>query len=96
MKKLALSLDDLHVESFSTAGTDAARGTVQGNSWNTDTEADPSALGDAGCSVYYTCVQGCGGSNPDSGWNTCGDGSACTLGYTNWNNCTMYYKLCGY
>lgn len=96
MKKLTLSLDNLQVESFSTAAGEAGRGTVQANGWNTDTEANPSDLGDAGCSAYYTCLQGCGGSNDNSGWNTCGDGSDCTLGYSNWNNCTQYFKLCGY
>ena len=96
MKKLALRLDELQVESFSTAGSVRGTGTVQGNdSWNTDTGCNPSSLGDAGCSAYYTCLDGCGGGNDNSGWNTCGDGSDCTLGYTEWNNCTVYYKLCG-
>lgn len=96
MKKIGLRLEELEVESFSTAAARDGSGTVRANEWDTDTECVPSDLGDGGCSVYYTCVAGCGGSNPNSGWNTCGNGSNCTQGYTNWNNCTEYFKLCGY
>jgi hypothetical protein len=96
MKKIGLNLDELQVESFATAAAQDGSGTVRANSWVTDTEANPSDLGDAGCSAFNTCLDGCGGGNPNSGWNTCGNGSACTLGYTNWHNCTQYFKLCGY
>jgi hypothetical protein len=103
MKKLALKLDDLQVESFSTAGTVKGQGTVQGHAslvdgqscWcGTDTTASPSDLV-GGCSVYNTCVDGCGGSNPNSGWYTCGDGSNCQV-ETEWVNCTYDYKHCGW
>jgi hypothetical protein len=95
MKKLALKLDELQVESFSTAEIARGEGTVRGHDWETDTTAAPSAAGDAGCSAYYTCLNGCGGSNPNSGWYTCGDGTACQ-NETEWVNCTYDYKHCGW
>lgn len=96
MKKLTLSLENLQVESFSTLVTPAATGTVRANSWVTDTQGSPSDLGDAGCSAFNTCLQGCGGSNPNSGWYSCGDGSDCANGETEWRTCTQDYKHCGY
>ncbi|HEY0019938.1 MAG TPA: hypothetical protein VGC13_26800 [Longimicrobium sp.] len=95
MKKLMLKLDELQVESFSTAATAKGAGTVRANGWDTDTGCVPSAAGDDGCSAYYTCIDGCGGSNPNSGWYTCGDGSNCQV-ETEWVNCTYDYKHCGW
>lgn len=87
MKKLALNLDELQVESFTTRTTDAPRGTV--NAHESGTEASPSDLGD-GCSAFYSCYDGCGGGGGYySAGDTCGE-------YTEWVNCTYDYKHCGY
>lgn len=72
MKKLTLDLDQLRVESFSTAETGAEKGTVHGH------------LGTGGgCTVYDSCDGSvCGGScafpcGGGSGHYTCGIQAAC-------------------
>lgn len=95
MKKLSLDLDALSVESFATAGSDRADGTVKGNEYSM--EADCSGTGcvvtDAagGCTVFW-CAPA---ASENTCLNTCGNGANCTLGYTEWNTCTNNYKLCG-
>lgn len=70
MKKLVLELDDLRVESFSTAEADSAKGTVNGHI----------IIGSGGgCSVFNSCEAtacGCGGGG-GSGHYTCGVQAAC-------------------
>src|SRR5688572_25048837 len=67
MKKLKLSLDDLHVSSFRTMADEGARGTVQANS--------ACAHSDIDCTAFYsTCdpsngasCDGCPSANTDCG-----------------------------
>lgn len=82
MKKLALNLDELHVESFDTSsGEPDGRGTIQGRA--ADTENTPDTC-DVTCPNNNTCDITC----PNTCLNTCQDscygtcGAACTWGYT--------------
>ena len=104
MRKLSLNLDDLRVQSFSTTPLERrASGTVRGHDvsndlgscWEgTDTTAEPSDLV-VGCSEFNTCVDGCGGGGGASGHMTCGNGGACTPGYTDYETCaSCAYKWC--
>jgi hypothetical protein len=54
MKKLSLKLDDLHVETFTTAERLAGRGTVQGHYGTTHTQAGET------CGFGFTCGAGSG------------------------------------
>jgi hypothetical protein len=65
MKKIALSLDALQVESFETAAGHPARGTVRGNGGVDEVGA---ASNDISCETCQTCDD----SQCDSCWfNTC-------------------------
>jgi hypothetical protein len=94
MKKLSLNVEELRVESFSTAGGARRRGTVRANEASFDVECQPTWVPNS-CDAYYTVLDGCGGGGGNTGLNTCGDGDNCTAGYTEWNTCTNNYKLCG-
>ena len=87
MKKLALNLDELQVESFATRTTDRATGTVNAN--ESGTEAGASDLGD-GCSAFYSCYDGCGGGG---GYYSAGDTCGAETEYV---SCTLDYKHCGF
>lgn len=52
MKKLALHLDELMVESFETSDPQQPRGTVKGNDWSQITECVTDE--------YYSCPDSCG------------------------------------
>ena len=68
MRKLALDVDELVVESFETARTFEARGTVHGHSgWQ--------------CTEYNPTCDGCNTQN-DGGCITAGDTCGVTCGYT--------------
>ncbi|HEX5725116.1 MAG TPA: hypothetical protein VFX98_06600 [Longimicrobiaceae bacterium] len=74
MKKLALKLDDLRVETFTTAGPPAARGTVAGHYGTTHTQI--------GASCEPTCQGSCGGDTCDytcSGFRTFGPEAHCVI-----------------
>lgn len=77
MKKINLDPDTLKVDSFSTSEPAVERGTVVANAI---ASAYPCSVYD---SVDYTAC-GCGGA---SGHMTCGNGSDCTPGYTNYETC---------
>ena len=54
MKKLALKLADLQVETFTTAAQTGGRGTVQGHYGTTHTQAGETC--EATCAEGYTCA----------------------------------------
>jgi hypothetical protein len=78
MKKLKLSLESLHVESFEIIAPRTARGTVQGH--------DATQLADT-CNCYRPsdgCTIGCWntGDCGDPSWDDCGSADSCGQ-----NNC---------
>jgi len=84
MKKLALNLDELHVESFGTSsGEPDDRGTIQGRVMGVGTEntCEPQVTCNSTC---HTCEESCVGTCYDYTCNyTCGGVSECvTWGYT--------------
>lgn len=89
MKKLALSLDDLHVESFSTSGGKAPRGTVQG--------LDSTAFEDTCNSCGGTCdvnnATPCGPCNPQ--YPDTDGGPVWSSVYTDCGNCRVSYNEVG-
>jgi hypothetical protein len=100
MKKLSLNLDSLQVESFSTRGAARPRGTVNANEFTTiepgctTSQQTYTGMG-AGCSEYASCLDSCSGCDGASGYYSCGNGSDCANGYTEYNTCTQNYKHCG-
>jgi hypothetical protein len=100
MKKLSLSLEDLQVESFATAGGMRPRGTVNANEMTTvepgcTTSQQPYTGMGAGCSEYASCLDSCSGCGGGSGFYSCGDVGDCANEYTEYNTCTQDYKHCG-
>lgn len=67
MKKLALELDELQVESFSTQEADEARGTVAGRNEPPYTES----CGGTCVNTCVSCVNTCLNTCPNSCWDTC-------------------------
>lgn len=57
MKKLTLKLDDLRVDTFTTAGAPAGRGTVEGHYGTTHTQQGESCVGT--CRGQDTCFVSC-------------------------------------
>jgi hypothetical protein len=55
MKKLALKLSDLRVETFTTAEQTGGRGTVQGHYGTTHTQQGETCRGSCGNTCHYTC-----------------------------------------
>lgn len=102
MKKLALHLDDLQVESFHTARTAPQRGTVRGNQPLTTNCTDyVDCTWDFGCETQaYTCGGSCGGScdvTCASCNGTC-DASCNTCDYTCYESgcaCSVQWSGCG-
>jgi hypothetical protein len=88
MRKLALSLDALEVQSFATADSAPGRGTVHGEQCTC-----PTACTCPGCN---TCDQTC----PETCWNTCDDASCgaswcrVTCGETCGNTCYTGFCIC--
>ncbi len=73
MKRLALDVEQLEVESFDTAAAPARRGTVQGL-------ADPEETAHTRC--FYSCGGTCGASPPQSFWDVeCFGADGGVLGY---------------
>jgi hypothetical protein len=100
MKKLSLNLDSLRVESFATAGGVRPRGTVNANEVTAvepgcTTSQQPYTGMGAGCSEFASCLDSCSGCGGASGYYSCGNGSDCANGYTEYNTCTQNYKHCG-
>jgi hypothetical protein len=96
MKKLALNIEDLEVETFSTGSDGTQRGTVQAKSW-TDW-AYPSCGDYSNCGEYcaYTpqsCQYSCNGSCQYSCDGTCYEGTC--VGDTCPQGCTVYDPSCG-
>ena len=94
MKKLALRLDDLTVESFSTATADALPGTVHGNDWT--------VVGGCATDEYQSCDGSCphlGSCNEATcNHNTCMDTCNASCGGTCYATCpndmTCYGSAC--
>jgi len=81
MKKLALELDDLQVESFATLDAEEVRGTIGGQNEPVYTET---------CDGAYTCsscVDTCQNTCPASCWGTCDTCNTCEFHCTHFSIC---------
>ena len=67
MKKLALELDDLRIESFATLEVEEVRGTVAGQNEPAYTESCDGSCVNTCVSCVNTCLNTC----PNSCWQTC-------------------------
>lgn len=98
MKKLALNLEELHVESFATSpGERDDRGTIQGRVMGAGTENTCQAQITCDPTCWNTCPDTCGGTCMDLTCQfTCGGATDCaTHGYTCGDTCddTCYCTL---
>ncbi len=84
MKKLALNVDALRVQSFATADQAVGRGTVHGEACT--------------CQTACTCpgCPSCGDTCPNTCYETCDDPSCFTCEFSCWETCqnTCYTGLC--
>jgi hypothetical protein len=92
MKKLRLALEDLNVESFSTADAEEPRGTVEGHGTLVEKTCDMSC--DISC--WTKCEDTCGQTE-----NTCQGQFSCPAGCetqapqnTCWNTCNPWHYTC--
>lgn len=90
MKKLALALEDLSVESFDTTAHSGPRaGTVQGHDISDSTCYEV----DCWCGTRVSCAESCNGTCEDSCNGTCQLG--CTTRTADLTICNRPLSLCG-